>query len=617
MWAQPVKALAGYRFEVDLGGETWALDAAESFTQAMDSVRFTFRSDGIRAERTDTAALDLPLLLTTITLVREHGPAVEVTVRFVAQFDLQDAWFTSLGDRRNAGQHVAAEHGRLVARAEVAPERWAVAIGGATPPERADTDSTTTGCLSHRVRLEPGEPSGLAFGVAVSSSGGSVEALALLDRGLASPGRIGAAKVARFEDLAARAPRLETPDAELDAAFALAVANLALLEAEPAGLGRCCYAGLEMFPFWFSGDTAYSMSGLMIAGLCDTAAAQVRLGARYLGAGGVPHQLSPAGHVVFDGRTAETPLWVMAVRDAYRWTGDRQLIRELFPAAWTAMFDVVLGALDPDGDGYPSGPGMVEVEGLGAEALDSAAYTWAALRALAELADALGDHQRASMATRRAEQIASRFCADWWDEPSSGFAMSLTEPDNSRQVVPHWAVVTPLEVGLADPGRASAALATIQREHLNRWGLRHTVGADDRVWTLPTAALSRAAYRYGDPAMGLAMLRHLAETLQHGPIGLFHELIPEGACIVQLWSAATFLRGVVEDLLGIEVRAAQHTIRVRSRLPFEWDRAALRNLRFGDHTVSILIEHGNVRVERHEGPELQVTTSQGATVGPA
>ena len=51
------------------------------------------------------------------------------------------------------------------------------------------------------------------------------------------------------------------------------------------------------------------------------------------------------------------------------------------------------------------------------------------------------------------------------------------------------------------------------------------------------------------------MLQRVAATLDHGSIGAFHELIPEGLCFVQLWSSAVFVRGAIEDLLGMDVRA--------------------------------------------------------------
>jgi glycogen debranching enzyme len=159
-------------------------------------------------------------------------------------------------------------------------------------------------------------------------------------------------------------------------------------------------------------------------------------------------------------------------------------------------------------------------------------------------------------------------------------------------------------VGLASPTYAAQTLRTIEEQYLNAWGIKHTIGTDERVWTLPVATLSRAAYRYKAPALGFQMLNRMAETLNHGSIGMFHELIPEGACFIQLWSAATFRRGVIEDLLGIEVNAAEHRMTLNPQLPPGWDEARLEALIFGEYVVDITLNpaSGSVRVRSGVSP---------------
>lgn len=607
VWAQPVKGLAWFQYTVEVDGQRWTLDSAQTFTQAVDSLRFTFQHAGLQAERIDCAALDDPVLLTNLQLHSLRDQTVDLLVTFTAQFDLQDAWFTHLAERRNTGQVLSVERGCLVARARAAPERWAAVVGSAQHGAQAAVVGADSGTIRLTLHLEPHSSQSLDFGIAVVSQGGAQRALALLEGALLDPKRLREQKRLLYADLFTNSPELESPDPAFNAAFALACANLQMLEAEPPALGRCFYAGLEMFPFWFSNDGAYSVPGMCIAGLAQSALSHTRIGLSYLEQGRVPHQISPAGHVAFAGNAQETPLWVMSIWDAYRWTGDRAFLREIFPGAWHAMMVYVLGTIDPDGDGYPSGPGMVEVEGMGAEKLDSAAYTWAALHALAQMAQTLDEPEKARQTRNRAGAIAARFSADWWDAAGGTYAMSLDDPGNSLHPVPHWAVITPLEVGLAEQRFARATFHTMRRDYINRWGLKHTIGEDERVWTLPTAAFSRAAYRYGEPEMGFLMLRHIAETLQDGSIGLFHELIPQGACIIQLWSAATFLRGIVEDLLGITVMAAEGHLRIEPHLPEGWQTLALRNLRFGEHRVSVFVEGQQVRVVRHTPAALEVS----------
>ncbi len=600
VWAQPVKGLAGYAYSLELDGERWDLVDADTFTQSFAFVRFTFQKGPLHAARQDFAALDLPLLISTLTL-RNDGPrALDLRLSFAAEFDLQDAWFTHLAGRRNAGQQVTVEAGCLVARAEAAPEQWAVVVGGERPGGEARLLDDNTGALVYSLRLAPGAEESLAFGVAIESRGGVAAGRQTLASGLARCAGLLEEKQTLYDGLLAKGPRLSCPDPALNAAFDLARANMQMLEAESPGMGRYFYAGLEIFPFWFSNDGAYSLPGLMASGFQATALNHSRIGLEYLQDGRVPHQISPSGNIAFAGNAQETPQWVASLWEAYRWTGDRDFLAAVYPGAVKGMFDYVLRTIDPDGDGYPSGPGMVEAEGMGAEKLDSAAYTWAALLALAEMATELGDEETARRAGRQAEAIAAAFDRDWWDAANGTYAMSLDDA-NHIYPVPHWAVIVPLEVGLALPERAAATFATLRAGYLNRWGLKHTAGDDERVWTLPTATLSRAAYRYGEHGLGFEMLCHVADTLEAGSIGLFHELIPEGACIIQLWSAATFVRGVIEDLLGIQVDAAGHSLLVAPRLPAEWHAVALEDLVFGEHCVSLRFEPGRLQIASQAG----------------
>jgi glycogen debranching enzyme len=615
VWAQPVKGLDRYSYSLLVDGERWNLDQAGTFTQAYAWVQFAYRRGEIKVFRRDFIPHDLPILISILTLENTSEAPVEISTAFQAVFDLEDAWFTKLGSRRNQGEIVTIEAGRLVARAEVLPDRWCAAAGCKDQPDDVRLLEGSAGEVVRMFTVKPGEQKLLTFGVSVESEGGAPAALEMLERGLRESDNLLIEKIALYDRIVETSPRLSSPDHVLNNAFALAQANLQMLENSSPLMGRYFFAGLEMFPFWFSNDGAYSISGLMAAGLRDSAINHLRLGMLYQEEGRVPHQISPSGKIAFSGNAQETPQWVMSIWDAYRWTGDSVFLAEMYPGAHKGMFDYVLNIIDPDGDGYPSGPGMVEAEGMGAEKLDSAAYTWAALQVMEKMAAVLGDRLSADKAHRAAERISTNFESDWWNEPGATYAMSLDDPGNALRPIPHWAVIVPLEVGLASAKHAAVTFATLREQYLNEWGLKHTVGDDERVWTLPTATLSRAAFRYGEDNLGREMLAHIASTLDAGSIGLFHELIPEGACIIQLWSAATFLRGVIEDLFGVEVQAAQHAVRISPRLPLEWEEAALEDLAFGEHIISLhLCPGGDLAVTHVSGPAvLRVTCAQGDT----
>jgi glycogen debranching enzyme len=606
VWAQPVKAVDGYVFVVEMNGTPWSLLDAERFTQTFADVSFEFHRDGLRATRRDFVPQDLPVLFTSLTLTNTDTEAADVRLTWQVHFDLEDASFTSLADKRNRGERVEVEAERIVARAKVAPGAWAVAAGAAQRPDEVHVtqgpDGQQVGQFGIAIHLEPGETQSRTFAIVVEQESGVGAALAHLDEWLPQYEQLLAQKHQFYDALWANGPHLHSPDAQMDLAFAVARANMQQLEAESSALGQHFYAGLEMFAFWFSNDGYYSLPGLLASNLTAPALDHVLIGSRFDENGRIPHQISPAGKVAIPGNAQEAPQWVMSVWDAYRWTGNREFLEAAYPTAVEALFTFALDNADRDGDLYPEGPAMVEKPDMGVEKVDSACYLWSALVELAQIAELLGDLDTAARAGEIAADLKARFDADWWLPEEAVYANSLQGSANTPRHDGHWTIAVPLEVGIAPPARAQATLDRIGLDHVNEWGLVHTLGDDDRVWTLPTVTLSRGAYRYGDAELGLDMLRHVAETLDHGSIGAFHELIPDGLSFLQLWSAAAFVRGVVEDLLGIQVRADLHAIEIVPQLITSWNFAELEDLRFGGHTITVRATPTGATVTHTQGP---------------
>ena len=98
------------------------------------------------------------------------------------------------------------------------------------------------------------------------------------------------------------------------------------------------------------------------------------------------------------------------------------------------------------------------------------------------------------------------------------------------------------------------------------------------------------------------MLQLLSATLDHGSIGMYHELVPDGLSFLQLWSGATFIRGAVEDLMGVQVRADLHTVRLAPQLPAGWETARLERLSFCGHTISVQVTLAGLSLAHLSGP---------------
>lgn len=165
----------------------------------------------------------------------------------------------------------------------------------------------------------------------------------------------------------------------------------------------------------------------------------------------------------------------------------------------------------------------------------------------------------------------------------------------------HWTVALPLQLGMASEERARRALDRIEREWVNEWGLVHTRGRENSVWTLPTGVLALVAFRYGKPELGVRLLNNIAATTERGTLGTFKELIPIGLCFVQLWSAGLYVQGLVEGLFGLRPLAHRHELAVAPCLPAEWPAAQLNGLRVGAHLLDIRVTSGGLRVAHRAG----------------
>jgi hypothetical protein len=117
---------------------------------------------------------------------------------------------------------------------------------------------------------------------------------------------------------------------------------------------------------------------------------------------------------------------------------------------------------------------------------------------------------------------------------------------------------------------------------------------------LPTGLLALAACAQDDAPYAMTLLRNIGQTARHGSLGLLKELIPEGLCFVQLWSAALYCQGVVEGLLGIVPYLPERRIVITPRVPT----MAITGLHLGSAVVDVAVEGGVIRITHHAGQDM-------------
>jgi hypothetical protein len=377
-------------------------------------------------------------------------------------------------------------------------------------------------------------------------------------------------------------------------AFMLAKANLALLTADyrPFFPDVCLAAGVAVYPRLFACDSTISLRGAMAAdfrretrGTLACLAAQTRSQSSL-----TPHESANDATIIGPANAQETPQFIATCAKYFRWSGDRQFISDLYPLLKDALVAERM-KFDRDGDGYPEGAALIEAPGMGPEKIDAACWQYAALAALAEIADALGETGDAASFSSDAAALRGAIRREWWIAAQDMWADSL-EAGNQQRLDGMWSVVFPLLTGVANPEQAQLTLNGLQAGWVNQWGGVHTRQPDisgQASGVVTTELFANAAFAHGQPEFGINLLRLAAEApRQERMPGAFTETIPPGGSdSVQLWSVGPFLEGVIEGMAGVEPDASQHRADFRPQLPggIEWFK--LERLRIGEHELTL------------------------------
>jgi glycogen debranching enzyme len=313
-----------------------------------------------------------------------------------------------------------------------------------------------------------------------------------------------------------------------------------------------------------------------------------------------------------------TPLFLIVLDEYERWTGDRDLVAELEPAARAALAWME-GPGDPDGDGYleyrirspvglrnqcwkDSWNSICFADGHLAElpiaTCELQGYAYAARQRLARLArEVWGDEALAERLERDAAALAECFQRDFWSERRGHYVLAL---DGDKQQVDAMTSNTGqlLWSGILAEDRAAGVVGRLMAPDMaSGWGTR-TMSTGDAaynpieyhngtVWPHDTALIAEGLRRYGYREQASALAFGLLEAA-----AAFAYRLPEvfagypradtgmpveypTACRPQAWAAGTPLLAI-RTLLGLDmIEGRLHTNPV---LPDGLGRLALRDI---------------------------------------
>lgn len=334
-------------------------------------------------------------------------------------------------------------------------------------------------------------------------------------------------------------------------------------------------------------------------------------------------------HTPYYGTADATPLYLMLLHQAWRWTGDRALLDRHLATA-----EACLGWLDRhgdrDGDGfqeygargeqgyenqgwkdardavlYPDGSMVTNPKAL----CEMQGYAYAALTGMAEVFAALGRDDRAAELTAKAAHLYNRFNEAFWNEDDGFYAFAL---DGQKRQVRSVAsnVGHCLWTGIVRPDRARRVAARLMAPDMfTGWGVR-TLSAkhpaynpisyhNGSVWPHDNGLIAQGLARYGFHAEAARIARGIGDAAAYFAMNQVPELfagIPRngtdfpvqclGANVPQAWAAGSAF-SFLQALLGLNPDAAAGRLHVDPHLPDWLPALTLRGLRVGAQSFDL------------------------------
>ena len=328
-------------------------------------------------------------------------------------------------------------------------------------------------------------------------------------------------------------------------------------------------------------------------------------------------------HTPYYGTADATILYPIVLHTAWTWTGDRALLERHLPNA-EACLRWIDAYGDRDGDGFQeyqtrspqgyenmawkdAGDAVLMPDGSavrGPKALcELQGYVFDAWTRMAEIYDALGSNAQATELRGKAQALADRFDAAFWDDGFGGFAYAL-DGDKKKVLTRASNPGHCLWSGIVKPHRAQAVVERLLGPDMfSGWGIR-TLSSEHpaynpysyqngSVWPHDNGLIALGMKRYGFAAEAARVARAVSGAASFFALhqvpelyaGLPREVAPFpeqylGANVPQAWAAGSCF-SFLAALLGLEPDAPAGVLRLAPTLPHWLPDVTLRDLRLG------------------------------------
>ncbi len=516
IWLHPIKLMDGFTASINVDGQSYCLDKAQSFTNYPFSnvLQFPLENSGLEVERMQFVPDGKEGMTVLFRVKNVDKSEKSLQFQFNAYVDLMPVWLGERTDMIDQADAISYDEMTNTFSAKDGGNPW-FAVWGTAEGIPLSPQNELTCAYSPKgngavagFSLEINLPAGTEQIIPIFIAGSTeselkaMETLVDLRQNLDSDWF---AKKKRYQELAGLA-EIQIPDAELQHTFQWIKYNTDWLVRDVPGMGRGFGAGLQDYPWFFGVDSEYTIQGLIATGRKDLVYSTLELihnlSEKNNGNGRIIHEVSTNGAVFNPGSINETPQWASTIWEVYRWTGDRELLEKYFPSIEKGL-DWLLRENDKDGNLLADGYGMMEIHGLKSEMIDVAAYSQKAFADAAKMAEILGKTEISKSYQQTSDALAMKINSDFWVQEFGSYADFIGTVDEALHLIDdaivradtlkkpwaveelkatkaklstlpkgqkqgfvlfhNWVVNTPMETGIADPEKAKIALATAKK----------------------------------------------------------------------------------------------------------------------------------------------------------
>lgn len=667
IWDHPIKLMDGFSIAIAEEGNTpECLPKASSFTNFPigNQLKYELPNLGLNVIQSQVVPDGEEGLIVEVTIENNSNEDKNVTVGITGRVDLTPVWLWEEVDITDGQDQARWADDKVVAQDANNP--WFTVFGadleGANYQEGAWCPQDRKGLgvdasLVNQVSVDAKSSTSIRYIIAGSYLSED-DALSTYEELQRNATKLVVEKAARFENIRTTA-EINVPDPKLMEMYDWVRWNTDWLIRDVPAVGRGLSAGIADFPWWFGADNCYALQGLLSTGRHDEVLATIdlliKLSKSVNDNGRIMHEASTNGVVFNKGNLNETPHFIWLLWEVYRWTGDRAMLERYYPTVKKGL-QWLSEDQDQDQNGYPDGPGMMEIHGLHSEMIDVVVYTQQAYEAAAKMAKELDDDDVIDAYQQKASELKEKINSEWWvaeDDSYADFrstkeeAIELIEAALVRSdtidkpwaieelearleelrsqaisgtapfVVHHnWVVNTPLEMNIADPEKAELALATA-RKYTNRFGT-YVTGIDrdegndqssgwksfsyvGAVMTLPTGVQAIAEANYGNADEAVKYMHMLYNSFNYTLPGSMYEVSPDYGQMIQAWNIYGVAVPIVNHFFGIKPIAHEQKVVIAPALPENWGEASISNVIIGNTSLDFSYDKNsdthNYRVE--------------------